>query len=62
MLLKQVALSSFHNRWIRTHEGDRVLLDVVTEEQCTPVNAHEENNVIQEVKMCEADSKARSQL
>lgn len=37
MLLHQVALSSFHNRWVRAHEGHRVLLDLITEEQCTPI-------------------------
>lgn len=37
MLLHQVALSSFHNGWVRAHEGHRVLLDLITEEQCTPI-------------------------
>ena len=37
MLLHQVALSSFHNGWVRAHEGHRILLDLVTEEQCAPI-------------------------
>lgn len=36
LLLNQVALSSFHNRGVRTHEGHSVLLDLITEEQGTP--------------------------
>lgn len=37
MLLHQVALSSFHNGRVRAHEGHRILLDLITEEQCTPI-------------------------
>lgn len=36
MLLHQVALSSLHNGWVRAHEGHRILLDLITEEQRTP--------------------------
>lgn len=41
VLLRQVALSSFHNGWVRADEGHRILLDLITEEQGTPAcNAH----------------------
>ena len=40
MFLCQEALSSLHNRGIRPHEGHCILLDLITEEQCSPANAH----------------------
>lgn len=40
MLLHQVALSPFHYGGVRAHEGHRVLLDLIAEEQRTPLNTY----------------------
>lgn len=39
MFLHQEALTSLHNGGIRAHEGHRVLLDLIAEEQRSPINA-----------------------
>lgn len=40
MLLYKETLSSLDNRRIRTHEGDCILLDLITVEQSSPKNSH----------------------
>ena len=40
IFLNQEALSSLHNRGIGAHEGHRVLLDLITEEERSSANTH----------------------
>lgn len=41
MFLHHEALGSLHHGGIGAHEGQRVLLDLVTEEQCSPAETYE---------------------
>ena len=60
MFLHQEALTSLHNGGIRAHEGHRVLLDLIAEEQHSPVNVqtHAKKHMLRkqrDVKMCEGN-------
>lgn len=45
VLLCQEALSSPYDRGVRAHEGHCVLLDLITEEQHSPVKAYKHKEI-----------------